>query len=355
MEKKIKKDKNNSKAAEEIILTTRARIARNIAGFKFSGLNSNEDKKKILNIIKHSFFDGSTENRVNKDYIFYNISRLSRIQRHFLLEKHVLSPEMLFKLYSKGLILKSGLKDFKESTSILINEEDHLRIQCIKPGLNIDKTYSEVSKVEKDLEKKIRFCYENDFGYLTSCPTNLGTALRFSVIAHLPALVISGKIDDFIKTLLKVGYGICGFFGENSEVIGNLFQISNQVSLGKFEKQIIEEINAICLNIVDEEKHALKFLEKNVPLAVEDSVLRTYGMLKYAKMLSYGESLELISMIKLGSDLGILKNIKSFDFYQLISLLGESNIILGENLNVEPGNDEVDRMRACIVKNRILE
>jgi len=347
----IKTELPGVKKQNQIIMTTRARIARNLSDFKFSSINTINEKKNISNFIKETFY--SYKN--NNNYRFFSISRLSKIQRAFLVEKHILSPEMLIKLNGKGLIIKTGEDGLDHSLSILINEEDHLRIQSVYPGLNIKKAYREISNIEKNLEVKLRFAFDKDFGYLTSCPTNIGTALRISVITHLPAMVIAGRIEDFVKNIVKVGCSIRGFYGENSDVVGNLFQISNQFSLGKYEKQIIEDMNAICLNIVDAEKEALKSLRKEKNLSLEDSVYRSYGMLRFARMLSYGEALELLSIIKLGRDLSIIDDVKPFNFYQLISLLGESNIILANNGDLEPDTDEVDMIRARIIREKILK
>jgi len=351
-DKKAKRPSVKKDATNQVILTTRSRIARNLSGYRFSGLNTNDDKKNILDTVKKSFFKPGYD----KDFIFYNIVKLSRTQRRVLLEKHLLSPEMLSRLYAKGLILKFNLSNPEESVSIMINEEDHLRIQSIMPGLCINKTYSEIVKVEKILEKDIRFAYDRDFGYLTSCPTNIGTGLRISVMAHLPALVLSGKIEDFVKRLSKIKMSIRGFFGENSDVAGNLFQVANQVSTGKYEKDILDEMNAVCMNIIDEEKKAIQDLRKTMPLIVEDSAFRAFGMIKYAKMLSYGESLELLSMLKISGELGLLLDaIKPFDFYQLISLLGESNIILAQNMANGTAGDEIDKIRADILRKELLK
>lgn len=341
---------------EQIIITTRTRIARNISGFRFNSISSSKEKKDISNIIKNVFSESSS----SKNYIFYDISKLSETQRRFLLERHILSPEMTMQLYGKSLILKFDPSYPKKTVSVLLNEEDHLRIQSIMQGLEIYKTYDDVLKLEKIFEKKLSFCFDSNFGYLTSCPTNIGTSLRVSIIAHLPALVASGNIEDFVKNLIKIGCSIRGFFGENSEVVGNLFQISNLASLGKDEKQILDEMHAVCLNIIDAEKESIQFLKRNKQISVEDSILRSYGMLKYAKMLCFGESLELLSMIKLGQTLGVLGNLNSFDFYQLISLLGEANIILGLKnkigyIDERNKADRIDEIRAEIIREKILK
>jgi protein arginine kinase len=341
---------------DQIILMSRTRIARNISGFRFNSISTKKEKKDILNIVKDVFYCSGC----NRDYAFYNIGKLTETQRRFLLEKHILSPEMVLQLYGKGLILRLSSSYQEGAVSVMINEEDHLRMQSIMRGLSIYKTYKDVLKLEKMFEKKLSFCFDRDFGYLTSCPTNIGTSLRVSIITHLPAIVASGRIEDFVKNLTKIGCSIRGFFGENSEVVGNIFQVSNQMSLGKYEEQILDEMHAVCLNIIDAEKDATEYLKKTKPASVEDSVYRSYGMLKYARMLSYGESLELLSMIKLGQTLDILVNLNSFDFYQLISSLGESNIMLGEKNkisfnNVDDKADRIDKIRAEVIRGKILK
>lgn len=341
------KEKDNS----NIILTTRARLARNLCSYNFGCINDDQKKNDILNLVK----DTASKIKGLKDYRFYTIKGLPKIQRKLLIEKHLMSPEMDQRIKGKGILIKFSPNGFKRTVSIMINEEDHLRIQCVASGLDIQGCYNEVIKVEKKLEKKLSFAFDKDLGYLTACPTNLGTGLRISVIAHLPGLVISSKIADFIKNINKIGCSVRGYFGENSEVIGNLFQISNNVTLGKSENEIVEEMQAICLNIIDEEENAKLKLKADHLVSVEDSVYRSYGMLKYAKMLSYEESLELLSMFKLGMDLNIIKNIKSFDFYELINQIGDSHIMLNLNKNGKATQDQLDLERANLIREKILK
>jgi len=333
----------------QVILSTRVRVSRNLTGYKFNSVSTNLEKKEILNLVKSIFFD----NNKNSDFEFYNISRLSKIQRQFFLERHILSPEMTYKLNFKGLILKKSKKSLDEVLSILINEEDHLKIQSIVAGLDIEKAYKNVVVMEKLLERRLKFAYDKDFGYLTSSPVNLGTALRISTAVHIPAIIISGKVEEFIKKLNKIGCMVKGFLGENSEVIGNILLVANQMSLGKYEKQFIEEMNAICLNIIDEEKEALEELKKDIPLIVEDSVMRSYGILTNARLLSYYEAIDFISMINLGIDLGLIKDVKPFNLYNLINILGDSNLIINFKLKLEPDSDELDKVRMDVVREKL--
>ncbi|OQA21655.1 MAG: putative ATP:guanido phosphotransferase [Actinobacteria bacterium ADurb.Bin346] len=349
---KIRGSISSLAAAGQVILTSRARIARNISGFRFNSINTKEEKRNIMDTVRDSFMRDLKERQY---YVFYNIARLKKTQRRYLIEKHMLSPEMLVKMNYKGIIIKCNSSDAENSVSILINEEDHLRIQSVLPGLDILSAYKEVMKIERMLEKKVNFAYEKDFGYLTCCPTDIGTGLRLSIIAHMPGTVVTGRIEELAKNLAKTGYTIRGFFGENSDVVGNLFQVSNQVSLGKNEEDIINEMTAISENIVDEEIKAVESLKESRPIGVEDSVLRSYGMLRYAKMLTYGEALELLSMLKLGLDIRMINNVKQFDFHKLISCIGESSIVMKHGVKTEDNEDEIDMLRAGIIRKKILK
>jgi len=349
----VKRKFSNSNS-NQIILTTRARIARNLTNHKFGSMNDNQEKKAILNLVK----DTATQIKELSDYRFYATGKLTKIQRKLLIEKHLMSSEMSQRMQGKGILVKSdhSYQSYsKKSVSIMINEEDHLRIQCITPGLSIQQSYLEVMKIGEKLEKRLNFAFNSTLGYITACPTNLGTALRISVIAHLPGLVMSSKIVDFIKNLSQIGCSIRGYFGENSEVAGNLFQVSNQITLGKSEKDIVEEMQAICLNIIEEEEKVKQELKTNNFVNIEDSVYRSYGMLRYAKMLSYEESLEILSMLELGLDLGVIKDVKKFNFYELAGIIGSSHIILNLKKNKNISEDEVDLIRADMIREKILK
>lgn len=350
--KKFKRNKKNKGNINDIILTTRARLARNVSNFNFSSINSSQDKNTILDMVK----DAAGRIKELKNYNFYVIKKIPRVQRKLLVEKHFMSTEMNRKMNGKGLLVNFDTGSFRKVISILVNEEDHLRIQCIASGFDVEVSCREVIKIEKKLEIELCFAFDKNLGYLTACPTNLGTGLRISVIAHLPALVLISKIDDFIKNLNKIGCSVRGHFGENSDVVGNLFQISNQVTLGKSENDIIEEMKAICLNIIDEEIDARLKLKSEFPINVEDSIYRSYGMLKYAKILSYEEALELLSLIKLGLDINILDNsIDSFDFYDIINSIGNANIMLDFEKDSKISSDELDLIRANIIKKKVLK
>jgi len=344
--RKISKD-----ARSKIILTTRVQLARNLSDHKFGSTSSSQEKNDVLNLI----IGVASGIRELSDYKFYTVNKLTKVQRRLLIEKHLMSPEMTSRMQGKGVLVKSCPCNHRKSVSIMINGEDHLRIQCAAPGLNVRESYKEIMKIEKKLEKKLTFAFNSKLGYLTACPVNLGTALRISVIAHLPGLVMSSKITDFINNITNIGCRTVGYFGENSEIVGNLFQISRRATLGRSEEDIVEEMNAICLNIVEEEEKARQTLKANHLVDMEDSVYRSYGVLKYAKMLSYEESLELLSMIELGMELGIVKNVKKFNFSKLVNIIGNSHIMLSMKKDKKLREDEVDFIRANVIREKILK
>ncbi len=279
---------------------------------------------------------------------------MTKIQRELLFEDYLINPTMGKGLKGKGVLVKTNPAYMGKSVSILINHEDHLRIQCVYPGINIMDAYNEVIFIEKQFENAMSFAFDKEFGYLTTNPADLGTGLKIAITAHLPALSINPGITDFIKNLTRVGCSISGYFGGNIDVIGNLFKIFSIKALGKSEEDIVEEMQAICLNVIDQEKNMRDDLLVNDLLGVEDNVYRSYGLLKYAKILSYEESLELLSILRLGLDLKIISEIKDFDFFELINIASDSHIILNYEINEDITDDQLDAIRADLLRKRVL-
>lgn len=349
LENKTSKNKSESNK-NKIILNTRVRLARNLTDYKFTSICSNQEKNILLKKIKRYV----EEIKELRDFRFYSVKSLGKIQRDLLFKDYLITPGMANRMQGKGLFVKYG-QDRGESSAIMINQEDHLRIQGVRPGLNISEAYEEVIEIEKYFEKKLSFAFDRNLGYLTASPINLGTALRVSVIAHLPVLAVSTRIADFVKKLNRVGCLINGYFMGNSEVIGNLFKISNLVTLGKGEEDIVEEMKAICLNIIDDEEIARKKLKESDLLGIKDNIYRSFGLLKYAKILSYEESLELLSIIRLGLDLDIISGVNDFDYFELINKISDSHIILDLEISSSVTDDELDSIRADLIRKKILK
>jgi protein arginine kinase len=335
----------------QVIINSSASLFRNISGYKFNAVTDKAEKEAILNLVAEAKSRVSILGKFN----FYNLRDVPRLQRQLLIDQKVISYGTTKKIGGKAVILNSSLVDKNKLTAITVNEDEHLKIECIMPGRNISNCYREVLKVERGLEKKLSFAFSQSLGYLTSNPSLIGTGLKASIIAHVPCLVISTRIVEFIKNLNQTGFGVSSFFGEGTEIIGNLFQISNLVTLGKNEDSIIEELTAISKNVIEEEEAAKKELKSAENFSIEDSVYRSFGMIKYAKILSFEESLELLSILKFGLELGIIDEIKKFDFYELINIISDSNIEISYIKDKKATLDEIDFIRACVVREKILK
>ncbi|MGM0367291.1 MAG: hypothetical protein ACQEP2_01785 [Actinomycetota bacterium] len=332
---------------DSAVILTRASMARNLADYKFSILNNATDRKNLFNLIKQ------VTGKIDKlgNFRLYNLSNMPKLKRKLLLEKDIISHQMTREIMGKGILVNNEIDEML--ASIMVNEEDHLVIQCSSPGLKIEKVYHEVSKVEKCLEDKLSFAFDRDLGYLTSCPINVGSGFKLSVALHLPAMVVNYKIDDLVDRLNKINCTISGYRTQDSEIIGNLFILSKQSTLEKGDRDTVEEMKAICLNIIDGEKKQIENLKKEKPLTVKDSVYRAYGVLKYARLLSFEEALELLSMVSLGKQLGLFSSLKRFDFYYLINIIGNSYLRSLDG-NKNKSIDEIDRKRANIIKEEIF-
>ncbi|MDD3519734.1 MAG: hypothetical protein PHU65_00670 [Actinomycetota bacterium] len=343
--------KYDNQLKQDIILNSAAYLYRNVSGYKFNEANDRTERENILFQIQ----EAKSSIKFLNNFKFYYIRDIPRLNRQLLMDKHLISDSMIQKIAGKGIILKSGFANNKKLTAIIINEDEHLKIQCHMAGIKIKDCYREVIKIEKKLEKKLSFSFSQNLGYLTSNPSVLGTGLKVEILAHLPSLVISTRIIDFIKNLNQIGYGVSSYITDSNEIIGNLFRISNLVTLGKNEESIIEELDAIAHNIIDEENNAKKEISSEINFIIEDSVFRSFGMLKYAKVLSFEEAVELLSIIKFGLDLKIIDEVKNFNFYKLIDLITDSNIELNHIKNKKASIDEIDFVRACIVRDEILK
>ena len=335
----------------QVVISSCASLFRNISGCKFNAVADKVEKEAILNLVA----EAKSQVGMLDNYNFYNLRDVPRLQRQLLIDHKVISYSTSKKISGKAVILNCSLVEKNKLTAITVNEDEHLKIGCVMPGRNILNCYKEVIKVERGLEKKLSFSFNQNLGYLTSNPSLIGTGLKATIVVHVPSMVISTRIVEFIKNLNQIGFGVSSFFGEGSEIIGNLFSISNLITLGKNEESIMEEIIAIGKNLEEEEEEAKKELKSTENFSIEDSVYRSFGMVKYAKILSFEESLELLSILKFGLDLGIIDEVKKFDFYELINIISDSNIEISYIKDKKATLDEIDFIRACVVREKILK
>lgn len=315
------------------ILSTRIRFARNLEATPFPAKLSPEKKKELLLKVK----DTAKNLFPNLDYI--DAMQLTTTQAGSLMEEHLISPEFANNRDGAGLLLS---KD--KNTAIMLNEEDHLRIQTFEKGYALDKAFKRAVETDIALDNELKFAYSDTLGYLTHCPTNLGTGMRASVLVHLPALTDSGVINKTVSLIGQYGFTVRGLYGEGTRSEGGLYQISNQVSIGLTEEEILERLGEI-LEKIEENEAAIreKYVEK---IEVQDAIFRSYGILQNARTVSSKEAVSLLSKVRYGAEAGLLK----LDFENLDSLLVK---IQPYNLGGEDPQQR-DIKRAQIIRNSLV-
>lgn len=300
----------------DVVISSRVRFARNVAGYPFIHTAGNEILEQVRSHVSHAV----REMQSSLGLTVVNLKDTTLIDRYCLVETHLMSPDLLEGTRPAGLILNQD-----ESLSVMVNEEDHLRIQAILPGLQMETAYKLCNDFEVRLGKKVRYAFDEKLGYLTSCPTNIGTGLRVSAMMHLPALVQSGMLKKILEACGKMGVAVRGVYGENSGAEGNIFQISNQVTLGHTEEEIIESMVHIINQIIEKERNLRQRILTGNKIGLEDKVFRSYGLLSNARSISCEEAMDLMSWVRLGIDLNLI------DFINPVNM----NLLL---VQMQPGN-----------------
>ncbi|NLI92345.1 MAG: protein arginine kinase [Peptococcaceae bacterium] len=286
-----------------IVLSTRVRLARNLDGLSYPHAMTEEEAAQVEDLILSPIENFSLEG----EKLFYlPLNQLSRIEKRVLIEKHLISPAFAEFNLAKGVAISESHK-----VSIMVNEEDHLRIQVLLPGSHLREAFRLADVIDDHLESKLDLAYKDKFGYLTSCPTNVGTGLRVSVMVHLPALVLTNQVQQVLGALAPLGLAVRGLYGEGSRAFGNIFQISNQVTFGKAEEDTLTHLEAVTQQLVEHELQAREILKKEAPLITEDKVWRARGTLENARLLTSEETFGLLSEDQLGIDMGILPKIEA--------------------------------------------
>ena len=298
----------------DVALSTRIRLARNLNGFKFN-LKTPEEIEKLENKIKDNLF------AIGYGLKFFKLKDMDNITKMSLVEKNIVSPEFILNRNDSGSILIND----EENICIMINEEDHLRIQVFSPGLDLVNTLNLAIEIDEKLGEILGYAVSKKYGYLTSCPSNCGTGLRASIMVHLPALKMTGSIEKVLMAVNNFGISIRGMYGENSKSLGDIFQISNEQTLGITEQEITNNLRIIVEKIIKQEREARKFLTKDL-IELEDKIYRNYGILSNCKRITSRETLEILSNIKLGTDLGILKELTDYKVLKLYILTKPANL-----------------------------
>lgn len=336
----MKKDGPDS----DIVLSSRIRLARNLEEYKFPLLASMEESYAV---IKH-VGDALTQEEFNLigTLEVFQIDEMKTNEKRVLVEKHLISPHLADHSKHGAVLL-----DHDESVSIMVNEEDHLRIQCLLPGFQLEKGLNKANEIDDWVEKHLTYAFDEKRGYLTSCPTNVGTGLRASVMMHLPALAMTHQLNRILPAINQLGLVVRGIYGEGSEALGNLFQISNQLTLGKSEQDIVEDLQGVVLQLIQQERSARELLLDESRLQLEDRVHRSFGILAHSRMIESKEATQRLSNVRLGIDLGLIKGLSGNILNELMILTqpGFLQQYAGEVLTP----DQRDERRATLIRERL--
>lgn len=279
------------------------RVARNLAGMPFPHLLSLEKSEEVIHAVRLAI-ENKEAGELLGDLELIGLGELSPVERQILVDKHLISPDLLNNFQAKAVVLRDD-----EVVSIMVNEEDHLRIQCLLPGLQLKEAWDIINRVDDGLEKTLDYAFSEKLGYLTACPTNVGTGMRASVMLHLPGLKLTKQLGGVLAAIGKLGLTVRGLYGEGTEALGDLFQISNQITLGQAEEEIITNLISVTRQILAQEQAARRALYKDRREAMEDRVFRAFGILQYARILSSEEAMRLFSDLRLGLGMKIVTGI----------------------------------------------
>ncbi len=290
-------------AEEEIVVSTRVRLARNVQGYPFDSRASASERETLYGRVR----DAAIDTDVLGDVYLWEMSELDTSERTLLLERHLVSRELIAASdddvpRGSGLALSQG-----KSLGLMINEEDHLRLQALRGGFQLTRAWRDVDQLDEELGGRLPYAFHHEFGFLTSCPTNVGTGLRASVLIHLPGLVLTKQIHKVLEGMGQLGLTYRGLYGEGSKIVGNFFQVSNQTTLGKTEEDLIEQLESLVGRVIGYEKQARSVLFREAPSVLEDKVWRAYGILRNARSLPFEEMMNLLSGVRLGVSLKLLK------------------------------------------------
>ena len=329
----------------DIVVSSRIRLARNISQIPFPSRANDEESQLAMNRALDALTDNAS---LEADaFRFTNLDSLSALSRQSMVEKHLISPE-LGKYRQSGTVINST-----QTVSVMVNEEDHIRIQCILPGFSLEKAYTEANRIDDAIQEKLPFAFSEKYGFLTTCPSNLGTGMRAGVMLHIPAVVLNSRLSGIANMAGRFGLAIRGIYGEGSEALGDFFQISNQYSLGLTEEEIVSNIHSIAKEIIKLERDERNKLLINQEDILKDKIQRAFGVLTNAYMLSTKEAMSLLSLLRMGADLQIFQGVGFDTLNQLITEIQPATLALSEDERMDERMRDICRAR--IIKEKLTE
>jgi protein arginine kinase len=329
---------------DRIVMSSRVRLARNLVDFPFPGWAKKPERIQSCEKLRQAVEALPEMN----DGFAAGIEAFSALDKQVLVERHLISREHAAKGEGSALVLSAD-----QVLSVMINEEDHLRMQCVLPGLQLDRAWEAIDAVDTALESRLQYAFSPQLGYLTACPTNVGTGIRVSAMLHLPALVLAEQINQVIQAVNKLGLAVRGLYGEGTEALGNVFQVSNQMTLGDSEEEIVERLNKVVAQIIEHETDARALLLEKQPRSVYNHIGRAYGILANAHSVPSKEAINLLSLLRLGIDLALFGDTPKSLTDELFLLVQPAHLQLTakEKLNAQ----QRDHHRADLIRERLRD
>ncbi len=318
----------------DIVISSRIRLARNLADFPFIRRCNEMDKTAVEKACRHAIEQVDAW----RSLIYVDVNTLSAVDRQFLVERQLISRELADSTGTRSVAIER-----QETFSIMVNEEDHLRIQVMHSGLDLPTAWEQINQIDDLLDERINYAFHERLGYLTACPTNVGTGMRVSVMLHLPALVITQQIEKAFRSLQKMGLAVRGLYGEGSQAMGDFYQISNQVTLGKSEADLIKQVTDIIPAMIEYERQARNFLVKESRKDLHDRVSRAYGILCNAQTISSEETLHLLSSVRMGVNLDLIKDLDIPTINKLVIHTQPAHLQKLRGLELETADRNVER------------
>ncbi|MDD5432263.1 MAG: protein arginine kinase [Candidatus Omnitrophica bacterium] len=326
----------------DIVISSRIRLARNLEKFPFPHWANKKQGELSLKAIE----DAVNKIDLLKQTTVFKLQELDSVDKQFLVERHVMSLEHAQKSESRAVVV-----DQDEVIAVMVNEEDHIRMQVMQSGFNLFEAWNIINKLDDSFAKELTFAFLPEWGYLTACPTNTGTGMRGSVMLHLPALVMTRQIDRVLAAISKLSFTTRGLYGEGTQASGNFFQISNQLSLGFKEEELIDNLSGLIRQIIEQENQAREALFSKNKAAMEDRINRSLGILKSAHIISSQETIELLSMVRLGVDSNVIKGIDRRSVNELFIITQPAHLQKIENKKLS--SEERDVERAKIIRSKL--
>jgi protein arginine kinase len=331
----------------DIVLSTRVRIARNLQGHAFGPRARVNDREAVLK----QFRDSADRAGALQDGLLLEMPEVPERMRRILHERRLVTRDLLGEQGTEPANGTAVLFSTREPVSVMVNEEDHLRVQSLVSGLRIQEAWRIVDRLDDDLGRELAFAYHHDFGFLTSCPTNVGTGMRASVFIHLPGLVLTKEIGKALNALGEMGMTFRGLYGEGSEVVGQFFQVSNQVTLGRTEEDLLDGLERAVRTVIQKEQEARQILFRDAQMITEDRIWRSYGLLRYARSLSFEELMAHLSNLRLGKSLKLLPGLRVYSLNKIMVFTQPAHLEQAAGRDLSP--EESDAHRASYVR-RVL-